>query len=666
MKTWLSIAQISSVTGWTDRHVRRLADAGKIESRSSDRIAANGRAERDYALESLPAEFQVKYARTNQLVLSGANGESVRALTPQEQAKAEDQAKPVEKLEAWINGERPIGLTLPCGTPVRNSNDFAALIAPQYGLTASGLWKRYIRYKRDGLKGLAGARKDKGTSRFFEKYPEAAKFILAKKGENLSDAHITDALRREWPNLYNHGSKSPSYTTVACYLKTTLPPVLRDRVKLNDQQHAAKFAPYLVTDFTKLRVNEIWVSDHRIHDVFFQNDCFDYRPRLCALRLWETAIIDMRSRVIVASVWNTTPSSRTIASALRVAISRFGIPEYFYVDNGKDYRKIGRGAATGHETPEQLDEQGRVPIDQTAAGVLARLGIKVKYCKPRHPQSKLIESYFSHQSKRFDQIFGAAYSGPRPDRRPDACGAAIKLHNEFLKGERRESPLPLASEGIHLALAWTELEYNRAHRHTGHGMDRRTPYEVFDELFPVAQRRPVDVSQIEELFWDRNKRIVTNGTVQINNAKYEGADDIVKGLLYGAGGTEITIACDPFNIGDAIAFDSKGRFMGSLVSQQLVERGPLSHEQIQQMERLRRKLARASKDFYRLVGSGVPSELDLMRARTGVVQMPQPPAPPRDLPYGAPRALAAAAAAPAYSEDLADEVMQMLDEKEAE
>jgi putative transposase len=664
MKTWLSIAQISRVTGWTDRHVRRLADAGKIESRSSDRIAANGRAERDYALESLPAEFQVKYARNNMLAPGDS---SIRTLPPEKLEQAEERLQPVIRLKAFIDGDRP-PLQFADGRPVKNSNDFAEFIAPQYGLTASGLWKRYSRYNRAGLKGLAGNRKDKGTSRFFENYPDAAKFVLAKKAEGLNDAHITDALKRDWRLLYNHGSRPPSYTTVSCYLKS-LPPVLRDRVRLNDQNHATLYAPHLVTDFTKLRVNEIWVSDHRIHDVFFQNDCFDHRPRLCALRLWETAIEDMRSRTIVASVWNTTPSSRTIASALRVAISRNGVPEYFYVDNGKDYRKIGRGALTGYEAPEEkpteLDEHGRVVLDQAPSGLLSRLGIKVKYCKPRHPQSKLIESYFNHQSQRLDNVFGAAYAGRRPDRRPDACGAAIKVHNEFLDGERQESPLPLASEGIKLCLWWTH-EYNGTHRHSGHGMDRRTPYEVMEQLLPVERRKTVQLHEIEELFWDRQRRTVTRCEVHLHNSTYEGENDIVKQRLHDANGTSILVACDPHNLGEAVAFDSNDNFIGRLVSQKLIERGPISHDDIKAMERLRRKLSRGVKDFWRLVGSGVPSELDLMRARSGVVQMPQPPAPPRDLPYGAPRALAAAAAAPAYSEDLADEVMQMLDEKEAE
>src|ERR1022692_4184994 len=91
-----------------------------------------------------------------------------------------------------------------------------------------------------------------------------------------------------------------------------------------------------------------------------------------ALRPWLTAMIDMRSRKIVGTAWSATPSSHTISSALRVGIESFGIPQILYVDNGKDYEKVGR-----------------IDFSPECSGVLVRLGIQPQYCLPRHPQSKL-------------------------------------------------------------------------------------------------------------------------------------------------------------------------------------------------------------------------------------------------------------------------------------
>jgi transposase InsO family protein len=52
--------------------------------------------------------------------------------------------------------------------------------------------------------------------------------------------------------------------------------------------------------------------------------------------------------------------------------------------------------------------------------------------------------------------------------------AALKEHQAFLKGKRKNSPLPLASEFIATARQWI-TEYNSQHPHGGRGMRGRTP-----------------------------------------------------------------------------------------------------------------------------------------------------------------------------------------------
>lgn len=559
-----------------------------------------------------------------------AETDPLRTLSAEQKQQALGRYASIEKLVRWCQGDR-FTVCFPDGRKVENSNDLAAWLAPQYGLTASGVWKRYMRWKKEGLKGLADKpRSDRGESRFFEKHPKAAKFVLAKAKERISLAFIHDALVREWSEMYPDGTEPPSYSTVRSYY-LSIPEVLRDAITLTKEKHDARHSPHLLTDFTKLRPNQIWVSDHRIHDIFVMNDCLGQRD-FAGIRLWETVIEDMRTRTIVASVWNLTPSSTTIASALRQGISRFGLPELFYVDNGKDYRKIGRGALReGWQTPADLDDEGRVKISVEAEGLLARLGIAVKYCIPRHPQSKLIESFFSGQAKRFDMIFGAAYAGCKPERRPDACHMALKAHKEFLQHKRMDTPLPRASEVINLANYWTE-DFNAAHSHSGHGMDGRTPYEVFDDLLPADQRRMIDVTKIEELFWDRQKRVVANCTVQLYNATYEAWDEQAATQMYLANGSEILIACDPNNLGEALAFDKDHNFLGRLRAQKLVERGATSQDDIRQKMRLRSKLRKAATNFWNITTSGVPTELDLMRERAGIQPQPAPSLPPVTMP----------------------------------
>ena len=154
--------------------------------------------------------------------------------------------------------------------------------------------------------------------------------------------------------------------------------------------------------------NQIWVSDHGQHDVWVRNDLFSGVSTNAAVRPWLTAMIDMRSRKIVGTAWSATPSSHTISSALRVGIESFGIPQILYVDNGKDYEKVGR-----------------IDFSPECSGVLVRLGIEGQYCLPRHPQSKLIESWFGTVRKRFDCLW-PSYCGAGPKDRPEQCTDALK------------------------------------------------------------------------------------------------------------------------------------------------------------------------------------------------------------------------------------------------
>ena len=226
------------------------------------------------------------------------------------------------------------------------------------------------------------------------------------------------------------------------------------------------------------------------------------------------------------------------------------------IDNGKDYEKIGR-----------------IDFSPECSGVLVRLGIQPHYCLPRHPQSKLIESWFGTVRKRFDCLW-PSYCGPGPQDRPEQCTDALKEHQGFLKGKRKSSPLPLASEFIATARQWI-TEYNSQHPHGGRGMSGRTPDEVFNELLPSPQRRLIESPEVlYALFWDRQRRKVSEGgCVQLYGERYEPADGESLAKLFLEIERNVLVACDPANLGEAIALDLDGRFLGRLRAQKLITRG---------------------------------------------------------------------------------------------
>jgi hypothetical protein len=75
MKDWISVTEVSELTGWHPQYVRRLARKGQLQHRLSEREAGNGRVQREYALSSLPAEAQLKFLK--QPLLSGPRSEAL-------------------------------------------------------------------------------------------------------------------------------------------------------------------------------------------------------------------------------------------------------------------------------------------------------------------------------------------------------------------------------------------------------------------------------------------------------------------------------------------------------------------------------------------------------------------------------------------------------------
>src|ERR1035438_4073363 len=66
---WITIGDVTDLTGWHPQYVRRLAREGQLQHRLSKQVRHNGRGQREYALSSLPVEAQLKFLK--QPLLSG-------------------------------------------------------------------------------------------------------------------------------------------------------------------------------------------------------------------------------------------------------------------------------------------------------------------------------------------------------------------------------------------------------------------------------------------------------------------------------------------------------------------------------------------------------------------------------------------------------------------
>jgi hypothetical protein len=130
-------------------------------------------------------------------------------------------------------------------------------------------------------------------------------------------------------------------------------------------------------------------------------------------------------------------------------------------------------------------------------------------------------------------------------------------------------------------------------------MRGRTPDEVYNELLLPGQKRLIESPEVlYALFWDRQRRKVSEGgCVQLYGERYEPADGESLAKLFLEIERDVLVACDPANLGEAIALDLDGRFLGRLRAQKLITRGPTSYEDIRASMRIRRTARKAIADY---------------------------------------------------------------------
>lgn len=167
-------------------------------------------------------------------------------------------------------------------------------------------------------------------------------------------------------------------------------------------------------------VNQVWFSDHKRMDIYVRTQ---KRPDGTWIhqRPWLTAILDAASDAMVGYIISLNPNSDCIAEcfaracAFTVDTPYCGIPDYFYIDNGKDYRSKKMDGLPNSE--DDGCEHLYLNKEFGESGILEWFGVRVIHAMPYRGCSKTLERIWKTIDDEWIRKL-PGYCGSSPEERP--------------------------------------------------------------------------------------------------------------------------------------------------------------------------------------------------------------------------------------------------------
>jgi hypothetical protein len=120
-------------------------------------------------------------------------------------------------------GESPLMLTS-TGAELRTLTEVIRYVARVSHVGERSVQRWFARFLRNGVAGLKSkVRKDRGTSKAFDRRGLILAFIWDKEADGCSVRQIRTAIALLWPRLYSDGSRPPSYASLRRFLKQVRP-----------------------------------------------------------------------------------------------------------------------------------------------------------------------------------------------------------------------------------------------------------------------------------------------------------------------------------------------------------------------------------------------------------------------------------------------------------
>lgn len=222
------------------------------------------------------------------------------------------------------------------------------LDVPHVGLRqyAPGTFKSWLRlYRRDGLDGLMPKRRsDVGTLRVIT--PEMSRRISEMLAEHprMSVTYLREMLIDEGLITSNHASET----------------TIRRHIRSEGLRPPSEDPPTARKRFEKPQANDLWTLD-------FMHGPRIRGPRRTKIKTYLAAAVDDHSRYLPLGVFLSTETYSALATALKVAFLRHGLPKMLYCDNGSAFSSADLalacariGVALVHSKPYDSPSRGKI------------------------------------------------------------------------------------------------------------------------------------------------------------------------------------------------------------------------------------------------------------------------------------------------------------------
>lgn len=502
---WVTTKELSLIFGIAQQNVRKKA---VVQHYTTRYVHGRGRGGRvlEYKLSSLPIEVQEMYCALHNLSLPNDTTDYIeyeRKYTGKQKGKAAFRAGVVRRF--WRSGKNAAAF-------VRDFN--AENSDTQISEWQLRDWEQRYKASDHNLESLVDRRGENRTGTETVS-PEAWQYflelILTPQGRSVQLCY--DLVIRKYPN-------EPSVRTFQRKW-SEFPDIAKIKAGGSKDKFELQFASQY-RDYDSIEhSNSMWCLDHHLSDVLVRN------KRGKIVRLWMTAILDVKSRKVMSMVIRDGyPNKTAIKQGLRIAIERYGIPELIQTDNGKDYLS------------KDLD-----PNEENT--LLSLLGISKSTALPKHGQSKPIERFFETLETRLGKRF-YSYAGHNAKKRPDY----LQKLNKKLEDDPNIMDM---DEFIKLCNEWIENEYSET-KHHGNGMNGKTPNEVYYSNCENI-RRFDDKAKLAIICGERVSRKVRHDCIQLFEEYYYAKNGELTNYI----GKTVTVVYTPENVDVLYVFDENFR-----------------------------------------------------------------------------------------------------------